>query len=318
MQNLDAFTLYLRAECGVADQTVEAYTRDVRAVTAWMGANVPPVTWAACHIEDIRAYIRYATCRGLHANSIRRHIDSIRAMLRSICRDDLAREIEKPKAGYYPVTLIPTVLEVAALLASAVGNPRDLALLTTLYDCGLRASELCGLKVADLDHKSELITVQGKGNKIRRVPTTPEVRASVVAYLELRSPQPDDFIFLRSSGQPFTRTQIYKLVHRYARRSKQRIPGFHPHTLRHAKASHLFDKGLNEREIQEFLGHSDVKTTTLVYLHTDRYQLRKVFCECFPRERQARGEKPEIPPADQPRMRRDLALYKPDIRKKAS
>jgi integrase/recombinase XerD len=183
-----------------------------------------------------------------------------------------------------------TYAEVKRLLESIKdGGPTDLrdrALLELMYGCGLRASEVVGLDVNDVDLRRAFVRAHGKGNKERIVPLGREAAAAVKRYLragrpELVGSQPRSRLFVNFRGGPLTRQGLYKIIRRRAQEAG--LEGrMSPHTLRHSFATHLLSGGCDLRSVQEMLGHADVATTQL-YTHLSGERIREVYFKAHPR-----------------------------------
>ena len=161
---------------------------------------------------------------------------------------------------------------------------RDAAIFELLYASGLRATELCGLKVADVNLLVGWVRVFGKGSKERVVPLGRAAMEAIQRYLQTLRPRLDrsgraDRMFLSRSGRPMERVGLWMLVEKHGRRAGKRIS---PHTLRHCFASHLVSGGADLRVVQELLGHSDIATTQ-VYTHVDTDRLKSVHKNFHPR-----------------------------------
>ncbi len=162
---------------------------------------------------------------------------------------------------------------------------RDRALFGTAYGCGLRAGELCGLRIGDVDFSARVLRAFGKGEKELAIPFLGEVSEKVALYLQKGRPLllkvPGDFLFLTRSGNPMKREDIWRTLRK--RGAKAGIPAarLHPHVLRHSFATHLLRRGMDQRSLQELLGHSSIATTEK-YLHFD-LELRDVYDKAHPR-----------------------------------
>jgi integrase/recombinase XerD len=188
---------------------------------------------------------------------------------------------------------LPRVLayaEVKQLLESVDGGDpielRDRALLEVMYGCGLRASEVVGLDVNDVDLRRGFVRPHGKGNKERTVPLGREAAAAVKRYLrggraELVGSRQRSKLFVNFRGGPLTRQGLYKIIRRHAK--DVGLDGkMSPHTLRHSFATHLLSGGCDLRSVQEMLGHSDVATTQL-YTHLSGERIKEVYFKAHPR-----------------------------------
>ncbi|MBS1885348.1 MAG: tyrosine recombinase, partial [Actinobacteria bacterium] len=188
---------------------------------------------------------------------------------------------------------LPHVLnypEVQKLLAAPQGAEptalRDRALLEVMYACGLRASEVIGLEMADVDLHEGFVRARGKGSKERLVPLGRQAIAAIRAYLrggrpELLHGREEPRLFLNFRGGPLTRQGLYKIVQRHARAVG--LDGkMSPHTLRHSFATHLLSNGCDLRAVQEMLGHADIATTQM-YTHLSGDRLKQVYYDAHPR-----------------------------------
>jgi integrase/recombinase XerD len=173
----------------------------------------------------------------------------------------------------------------------AVLGLRDRTMIEMAYDCGLRASELCSLKLSDMDETGGVMYVRGKGDKERIVPYVGALRGVVRRYLDESRPvllrRADDdgsFLFLSSRGRRMSRQELWNIVQKRGRSagisSKSRL---HPHVLRHSFATHLQRRGMDLRTLQELLGHSSIATTEK-YVHLDT-DLRDLYDSFHPRAR---------------------------------
>jgi len=187
--------------------------------------------------------------------------------------------------------LVLSVTEVDSILArpdtSNVLGLRDKALLELLYACGVRVSELLGLKVSDLFFNEEMIRVFGKGSKERLVPVGRSAVKWVKEYLMKSRPmlekkhKSENFLFLNRRGTKLSRMGIWKIVDKYVKDAgiKKEV---HPHTFRHSFATHLLEGGADLRAVQEMLGHADISTTQ-IYTHIDREYIKQMHKDFHPR-----------------------------------
>ena len=161
----------------------------------------------------------------------------------------------------------------------------SLSILETLYGCGLRVSELCGLDLRDVRLDEEVVRVFGKGSKERVVPIMGSAARVMGEYLEEWRPglvgrTPTQAVFLNQRGGRISRQSVHAIVERAGR--VVGVRGLHPHTLRHSFATHLLEDGADLRVVQELLGHADISTTQL-YTHVDRTHVRGVYLAAHPR-----------------------------------
>jgi integrase/recombinase XerC len=155
---------------------------------------------------------------------------------------------------------------------------RDLAILEMLYGCGVRVSELVALNIADIDWQENWIKVSGKGKKQRQVPVTERAAGVLRDYLAKRQTQPgENALFLNHSGRRLSDSSVRKLVKVYAGNRS-----IHPHSFRHAYATHLLSAGADLRSIQELLGHARLSTTQK-YTQVSLEDLMRVYDETHPK-----------------------------------
>ncbi|MBX9772258.1 MAG: tyrosine-type recombinase/integrase, partial [Candidatus Obscuribacterales bacterium] len=166
-----------------------------------------------------------------------------------------------------------TLQEVTKMIEAA-DNSRDRLIMELLYGCGLRVSELTGLKVIDLDLKQGLLKCFGKGSKERFVPIGQPAIKSIEEYL-MENPRQSGTLFRNRENKRLSRLVVWQVVKRLADKANIQKP-LSPHTLRHSFATHLLENGADLRSVQELLGHANVVTTQL-YTHISRSHLRKAY-----------------------------------------
>jgi len=295
---LDGFLGQMAAERGLARATLEAYQRDLHRLRRWCEreGHADPGRLGA---DDLRAFL-VADAAGLAPRSRARLTSTLRAFGRFLAAEGLApadpaHTLRGPRTGRpLPDTL--TVAQVERLLGTVTGGePRDLrdhAILETLYGCGLRVSELCGLDLVDLDRREATLRVRGKGSKIRVVPVGGPALASLAAWLDggrgqLLGRRPATAVFLNARGGRLSRVAVWTLLKRAAAAAglAARVS---PHTLRHSYATHLLEGGCDLRVVQELLGHADLATTE-IYTHVDRRFVWEAYRAAHPRARGRRG-----------------------------
>jgi integrase/recombinase XerC len=225
----------------------------------------PPDPTAFDHLL-VREFLGALFARGNTNRSVARKLAAVRAFFAFLARERLiesnpARLVATPKL---PKTLptVPTAEQANQLLDATAreGQARDRAILELLYGCGLRVSELVGLNLEDFDWEQRWIRVRGKGRKERQVPFGAKAAEALEAYLQARAGYDSPALLLNYRGQRLTTRSVGRLVKRYAVQFTG-DPSVHPHTLRHAYATHLLGDGADLRAIQELLGHASLSTT---------------------------------------------------------
>lgn len=287
---LEGFLAYLRAECGLAGNTLSAYRRDVSKFLAFLGQS-PPDEVDAARVEKFLLEEKH---RGLKPSSIARALASIRMFYRFLASEGLASDaftaqLESPRVWKRLPNFL-TVAEVTKLLKSPKGRAplvvRDRAMLEMFYAAGARVAEVARVKTSDVKLDLGLVLLFGKGSKERVVPLGRPAVAAITKYLEsarpeLAGPRSDDTLFLGIRGEPLSRIHIWRLVKKYALLAGIN-KNVHPHTLRHSFATHLLEGGADLRTVQEMLGHASISTTQ-IYTHVDRNRLKSVHHRFHPR-----------------------------------
>jgi integrase/recombinase XerD len=289
--HLRQFLLHLASERGLADNSIHAYRRDLEDLEKFLTRNGTALLRAGS--DDLRAYLRDQTRRGQATRTVARRLAAIRTFLRYLQlegRDTnpILQQLERPK----PEQSLPNVLsraQVNQLIAAPSPKSslftRDVAILELLYAAGLRASELCDLKIRDANLQVQCVRVFGKGSKERIVPIGRAAMEAIERYLSELRPRLNrdrsEHLFLSRSGKRLDRMSLWLLVDKYARRSGL-LKQISPHVLRHCFASHLVGGGADLRVVQELLGHSDISTTQ-VYTHVDQQRLRSIHSKYHPR-----------------------------------
>ncbi len=290
-QMLDGYLDFLATERGLARKSIEAYGRDLGLFARTLlrrGVRQPDRIGTA----DIRAHLAQLTDAGLSARSQARALAAIRGLCKFLVRmqrrpDDPADRLRIRR----PPNRLPKALahaEMMALLQPQQGRQplRDLALCELLYACGLRVSEIIGLRAPQMELTAGYVTVVGKGGKERVVPLGKAARQALEAYLTAERPRllagrPSQYVFLGPRGRPLSRQAVWKLVRRRALAAGlgRRVS---PHTFRHTFATHLLEGGADLRVVQSLLGHADVGTTQ-IYTHVTATRLRNVHRRHHPR-----------------------------------
>ena len=294
-QALNDFKYYLKIERGLSENSVQAYGRDIQKFADFREENEDEK--GPIHIleEDVREFI-YRTEPDISARSQARLISGLRSFFDYLIFEDYRSDnpvdlIESPKLGRkLPDTLSEEDIDriFAQIDRSTPEGERNRAMLETLYSCGLRVSEMVGLKISDLFFEEGFIRVVGKGNKQRFVPVNDHIIRLIDNYKNLirRGLDVDndfeDTLFLNRRGRQISRNMVFMILKDLVQKSgiKKKVS---PHTLRHSFATHLLENGADLRAIQQMLGHESI-TTTEIYMHVDRAHLKKVMEKFHPRK----------------------------------
>jgi integrase/recombinase XerD len=292
-KNVKDFLNYLTVEAGLSENTILAYGRDLKAFLQYcqsqkvgrLGQIKPAV---------VHKYMRILDQTNKAEGSIKRALVAIRMFLRfarmmGLVEDDFTAVLESPKL-WQRLPVICSKNKVISIINAVLPDEpyysRDKAMLELLYATGVRASELAGLKVCDLNLDIGYLRCLGKGSRERVIPLGQAAIAATLDYLQtlrprLAKPFSDDFLLLSRTGRPMSRIEIWRLVKKYAARAG--MPrNLTVHTLRHCFATHLLAGGADLRSVQEMLGHVDIATTQ-IYTHVDQERLRRIHKQFHPR-----------------------------------
>jgi len=282
------FLQHLKLELGLADNSIRAYRNDLMELAVGTGRRNP----ADLRPSDIVDFFGRLVARGRKPATLARKLSSVKSFFdylveRQKLSENPARAYRTPRmARYHPDYL--SVEEIERLIMTAGEDPRyperNRAIIELLYGCGLRISELIGLKAADIEFEAGFVRVVGKGNKQRLVPLGLYARQAVERYQESRpaAAGPTAILLLNRSGRPFSRVGLWKVVKKLVRQAgiTKRVT---PHTLRHSFATHLLAGGADLRTVQEMLGHADISTTE-IYMRVDRDYIVAEHRKHHPRE----------------------------------
>lgn len=290
--DIRTFLNCLRVEKGLSDNTIQAYRRDMVKFAAF--ATSRNLATKNVRRGDVVDFLGSLYRKGLDSRSVARHLVTIRhffrfSLMEGHVDDDPAATIESPRFRQSLPEFL-SVEEVDRLLAqpdtSAIVGMRDRAMIELMYSCGLRVSELCGLRVADLQAEAGCLRCIGKGNKERLVPVGRQALEAVQRYLRGSRPKllgegSSPYLFLNQKGRKVDRIAYWKTLGQYGRKAGLR-KALTPHMLRHSFATHLLDRGADLRSVQMMLGHSDISTTQ-IYTHVVEERLKHVYKAHHPR-----------------------------------
>jgi integrase/recombinase XerC len=274
--------------------TSQSYGSDLRDLVEYLSPpGQPPPNTEDIDLLLLREYLSALYDRRLQPVTIRRHIAAIRALFRFLTKEGLlktnpARLLRIPKLPKKLPQVMTAdqangIIEGSLQVQPDRPHPtRDRAILELLYGCGVRVSELAGLDLQDLDLPERWIRVRGKGRKERQVPVPGKSADSLLAWLKARSAQPSETaVFLNHQGRRLSVRGISNIVKFYA----TQLAGddsVHPHSFRHAFATHLLQDGADLRAIQELLGHSRLSTTQK-YTQVSLTDLMAVYDKAHPK-----------------------------------
>ncbi len=286
------YIAFLRLEKSLSDKTVEAYLSDIDKLQAYAQER----DLDKLSRSDIEDFLGGLHDVGIGPRSQARIVSGLKSFYGFLVMEDVIRSnpmelVDTPKIGLHLPEVL-TVSEIDQLIGSidrtAPQGQRNRAMVETLYSCGLRVSELVGLKLSNCYFNDEYIMVEGKGSKQRLVPISHKAMHEIELWMADRchiSPVKgnEDFVFLNRRGKALTRSMVFRIIKLQADMAgiKKKIS---PHTLRHSFATHLLEGGANLRIIQQLLGHESIQTTE-IYTQMDRTFLREQIMEFLPENR---------------------------------
>ena len=314
MEWIDRFAQHLTTDRGSSVYTVRNYTQTLGEFHQWhQRERQQPPAWASLQRDDFRAYLRSLGRSKLSRAAIQLRFSALRTFYKFLVRRGVLesspiKSISLPKLEKRLPRFL-TIVQLGELLKAPLreqpptvglrgesrkklGRPvevavpeRDVAILETIYSCGLRISELCGLRVEDIDWSEQLVRVRGKGKKERQVPIGAPALKAIEQYWKLLPTRPSasEPVFLRSSKstEPMQARTFQSRLKRYLETAGL-DPQLTPHKLRHSYATHLLDAGADLRSVQELLGHACL-TSTQVYTHVTTERLKKAYDAAHPR-----------------------------------
>ena len=285
----------MKLERSLSENSIEAYLHDITMLDQFLQfqkLTLNPANIGLLHLQD---FVKWINELGLSGRSQARIISGIKGffkycLIENLIADDPSQLLESPRLGRkLPDTLSVEDINniVNAIDLSKPEGVRNKAILETLYSCGLRVSELTGLKISNVHSDIGFVKVIGKGDKERLVPIGSVAIKHIKIYMDEVRPHIivqkgcEDFMFLNKRGRPLTRVMIFLLIKQLAEKIglKKNIS---PHTFRHSFATHLIEGGADLRAVQEMLGHESI-TTTEIYTHLDRDYLRASIIKHHPR-----------------------------------
>ena len=286
--NLRSFFDYLYIEKGLSQNPVQAYETDILSFLNWL-TKTPNINYLNLKEDNINKYIAYLFKSKLKSSSVNRKISSLKSLYlylikKNILKNSPISEVITPKKEKY----LPSSMsedEVDRLLKSPDTSnkieKRDKAMIEMLYATGMRISELVNLKLTDVDLQRCVAKVFGKGKKERLIPFGEAALEALSDYISDRDKSVSKEIFLSNRGKKLSRVAFWQRIKIYLIRENLKN-SISPHTLRHAFATHLLNRGADLRSVQLLLGHSDLSTTQ-IYTHIAKQRLSEVLKKHHPR-----------------------------------
>ena len=289
---VDLFVQYIKIERNLSPNTVESYSRDLAKFRAFCAARQIHAL-DQVQSQTVLEFLIDLSTRKMSVRTQARNLVALRGLFKHMRRErlmevDPTASVELPRAGR-KLPEVLTLEEVERFLAAPDPESRlglrDIAMLELLYATGLRVTELCQLRVDELNLDHGYVSATGKGRKQRLVPVGDSALDALRGYLEQgRAPldrKRSPFLFLTQRAGPMTRQGFWKMVRKYAGVADI-TKKIYPHMLRHSFATHLLERGADLRAVQAMLGHADISTTQ-IYTHISRVHLVEVYRKHHPR-----------------------------------
>ncbi len=287
---LKSFEDYIRLERGCSINTLKAYASDLGQWHQYCRSiGSDPMLLKP---DSVARFLREQSARGMSKSTVQRNAAVLSSFARYLVYDGLTDKmpiLDPLPARDRTLPQIMTEGEIQRLInccedGTAIGK-RDRTAIELAYGTGMRASELCSLRLKDIDRGGGLIFTRGKGDKERCVPYVGGVRKVVDEYIDEHRPKLDKhrepWLLLTKSGRKMRREFLWRLLRKRGMQAGISISRLHPHVLRHTFATHLLRKGMDQRTLQELLGHSSILTTEK-YTHLD-LEVRDLYDKFFPR-----------------------------------
>jgi integrase/recombinase XerC len=305
---IQRFLAHLATDRGASVYTQRNYRQALAGFHSWhQEERKQPPDWEKLQRDDFRSFLRCLGRRSLGRAAIQLRFCALRTFYKFLIRygamaTSPIKNLSLPKPGKRlpkflteqqmkdllaaPLSFLPAPdAKVSTRERATLSCRRDVAILETIYSCGLRISELCGLQAADIDWNERLVRVRGKGKKERLVPIGETALEAIKEYWNLLPQSP-------AGGSPVFFTDGRKLRPVLARHLQLRLkkylaaagldPNLTPHKLRHSYATHMLDAGADLRSVQELLGHAHL-VTTQVYTHLTTERLKRAYDKAHPR-----------------------------------
>ena len=282
------FIDYLYIEKGLSQNSVKSYQSDLLHFMEWsvQALKIPAKLTTS---QDINKYIKYLFDQDFKSSSVNRKISSIKAYFIFLKKKKYidvipTEDIPIPKQNKnLPNSMSEKDVET---LLSCINSKKDIeirdrAMVELLYATGVRVSELINIKFSNIDMNRNVVRVLGKGSKERLIPFGDQAHDSIIKYLQIRGKSQSKELFLSNRGKILSRVSFWNRVKVYLIRCNLKS-NISPHTLRHAFATHLLNRGADLRSVQMLLGHSDLSTTQ-IYTHIAKQRLSDILKKHHPR-----------------------------------
>lgn len=283
-EEIENFLIYLATEKGDSKKTLGAYEKDLQQFFDYFSSkNKKEIT-----LEDFSDYLIYLNDKNYKRTSVIRKSTAIKTFLKFLKNENktsiVISEIKIPKRERKLPNIL-TVSEVKLLFSApdikTYKGLLDLVMIEMCYYCGLRVSELCNLKIEDINFTALHLKVLGKGSKERIVPFSEELASYLTLYLQRREKILNPFLFVHQNGKRVSRQYLFLEIKKYAL-EKGINKNIHPHLFRHTFATNLLENGANLKQVQALLGHKNIETTE-IYTHISKKKEREIYDKAMKR-----------------------------------
>lgn len=292
---IENYKTFLILEKSLSANSVEAYLNDIRKLAKFCEDQYGVKEVENVTYDILKEYLTFVNEMGVTNRTQARSISSVRSFFKFLVYDGVletnpTKLLEAPKIGRKLPSIL-TVEEIDSILNSVEmykpEGQRNKAIIETLYSCGLRVSELIGVKISNINFRMGIIKIEGKGNKERIIPLSKNAKQEIKLYMKGYRDYLDiqkgyeDVLFLNKRGTSLSRVMVFNIIKHLAERAgiKKQVS---PHTFRHSFASHLVTGGADLRAVQDMLGHESILTTE-IYTHLDNNYLKETINKYHPR-----------------------------------
>ncbi len=291
--DVDKFLTYLAKELNYSEKTIISYQQDLASYFDFLTKN--KINYLTITRDEVRLYLKYLDSLGLKNSSIARHLSTLRSFYNYLVNENMIENnifgsIRNPKIE----KKLPNFLsynELSELLANInLDTPADFRnrlIIELFYATGCRVSELCNIKLRDIDKKAKTIKIKGKGNKERIVFFGEYALIYLDKYLngpraELLKGENCEYLFISDKGKALQVMDVEVIMQKLMQKmaTKKHVT---PHTLRHTFATHLLNAGADIKSVQELLGHASLNTTG-IYTHVTNDRIKEIYLKTFPRK----------------------------------
>lgn len=300
LKNLEHFVQVLKIEKNHSSNTIDSYLLDIKSFEKYLIKRKISFKETVNRPDVIKKYFRYLSRSKISPRSIKRKFSSLSSYFLYLIDRKVIKK--NPLNGIYTPKLIkklPVILSVDEIKKifkqcentdNELLGLRDRCIIELLYSCGLRVSELCELKINNIQFDANVIRFFGKGNKERIIPLTFYAKEWLEKYLyqsrqilSNRKTSDQKYVFLSNNGKRLTRAAVWQSIKKYVNAAGI-TKSVSPHTFRHSFATHLIDGGANLIEIQKLLGHSDISTTE-IYVHLSKDFVDSEYMKAFDKKK---------------------------------